>query len=74
MLNRYTPRPQEELCCAPAPPLVLLVPTMVADALAAEKPSYNRGPDGRTPFGVPSYRATMCAATAAAAAAPGVSR
>ena len=26
-------------------------PTMPEDALAAEKPSFNRGPDGRTPFG-----------------------
>lgn len=32
---------------------------MVADALAAEKPSFNRGTDGRTPFGVPSFRNTM---------------
>ena len=32
------------------------------DALAAEKPSFNRGPDGRTPFGVPLYRSRMYAA------------
>ena len=36
--------------------------TMPEDALAAEKPSFNRGPDGRTPFGVPLYRSRMCAA------------
>ena len=37
-------------------------PTMPEDALAAEKPSFNRGPDGRTPFGVPLYRSRMYAA------------
>ena len=35
---------------------------MPEDALAAEKPSFNRGPDGRTPFGVPLYRSRMYAA------------
>ena len=29
--------------------------------LIAEKPSYSRGPDGRYPFGVPQFQATMCA-------------
>ena len=35
--------------------------TMPEDALAAEKPSFNRGPDGRTPFGVPLYRSRITA-------------
>ena len=34
---------------------------MPEDALAAEKPSFNRGPDGRTPFGVPLYRSRITA-------------
>jgi len=30
-----------------------------APSLIAEKPSYSRGPDGRTPFGVTAYQTTM---------------
>ena len=32
-------------------------------ALIAEKPSYSRGPDGRTPFGVARFQTKMCAVT-----------
>ena len=38
------------------------MPAKQEDALAAEKPSFNRGPDGRTSFRVPSFRNDMCAA------------
>jgi hypothetical protein len=35
------------------------MPAKQEDALAAEKPSFNRGPDGRTSFRVPSFRNEM---------------
>ena len=35
------------------------MPAKQEDALAAEKPSFNRGPDGRTSFRVPSFRDDM---------------
>ena len=38
------------------------MPAKKEDALAAEKPSFNRGSDGRTSFRVPSFRNDMCAA------------
>ena len=41
--------------CADAGPM----PAKQEDALAAEKPSFNRGPDGRTSFRVPSFRNEM---------------
>ena len=38
---------------------VVVMPASPAAAGIAVKPSYSRGPDGKTPFGVASFRATM---------------
>ena len=38
---------------------VVVMPASPAAAGIAVKPSYSRGPDGKTPFGVASFRATI---------------